>query len=147
MKVIFLENVKDKGKKDEVKEMANGYANYLIKNGLALEATKKNLKDVEKAKELEKEQRAQEVTQAKQVGEQLKQLALVFKLKTDEKSSNVFGSISSKQIRNELTNHGFTINARDIHLEHQINSLGFHNVEVKLDREVSVTIKIQVIGK
>ncbi len=147
MKIIFLENVKGKGKKGEVKDFANGYANYLIKNSLAVEANSKNMLQLEKQKVADLKKRTLEVEEARELARNLEKLNLSFFLKTDEKSQKVFGSVSTKQIRNELTKHGFNVNTKDIHIENQINTLGYHEINIKLDREVEASLKIHVEGK
>ncbi len=145
MKVIFLTDVKGKGKAGEVKEINNGYAqNFLFKKGLALEATPGNMKQLEAAKKQEAKEEETRVANAKEEAKQLSNVVLEFNLKTDEKSGNVFGSVSSKQIRKELEKQGFKLDAHAVHLDHAINTLGYTDVEVKVYKDVLAKIKVHV---
>lgn len=147
MKVIFLETVKGKGKKGDIKEVANGYAHFLLTNGLALEANAKNISDLEKAKANEQELRKQEVINAKELKTALEAATLKFELKTDAKSSKVFGSVSTKQIKQELDKLGLNVGKSVISCDHVINCLGSHQVTIHLDKEVDATMTIVVAGK
>ena len=99
MKVIFLKDVKGQGKKDEIKEVKDGYAmNYLIKNKYAVrfsETGNKILKE-QISDRLMKEEI--DIKNAKDVASKLKKVVITFKVKTG-KNDMVFGSISSKQIK------------------------------------------------
>lgn len=81
MKVIFTKDVKGKGKKGEVKDVAIGYANnYLLKNNLAVEATPGNLKQLEAQKEKQKEKAKQELEEAKKLKETVENLTVSYQL-------------------------------------------------------------------
>jgi large subunit ribosomal protein L9 len=145
MKVIFLKDVKGKGKKGEVKNVADGYAhNYLFKNGLAIEATPANLKMLEAQKKREQKLAAEELAESKKLKEQLEKLTVELKAKAGE-GGRLFGSITSKQIAEELQKtHNIKIDKRKIELPDAIRSLGYTNVPVKLHPEVTATLKVHV---
>lgn len=145
MKVIFLKDVKGKGKKGEVKEVADGYAqNYLIKKGLAIEATNSNLKQLEAQKKKEAREAAEELAQAKKLKEQLEQITVELKAKAGE-GGRLFGSVTSKQIADQLKkDFQIQIDKRKIDLPDAIRSLGYTNVPVKLHSEVTATLKVHV---
>lgn len=145
MKVIFLKDVKGKGKKGEVKEVADGYAqNYLIKKGLAVEATNSNLKQLEAQKKKEAREAAEELAQAKKLKEQLEQITVELKAKAGE-GGRLFGSVTSKQIADQLKkDFQIQIDKRKIDLPDAIRSLGYTNVPVKLHSEVTATLKVHV---
>lgn len=147
MKVIFLQDVKGKGKKGEVKEVATGYAqNYLIKNGLAEEATAANISTL-KAKQKKAEKVAeQELEDAKKLKETLETLTVEIYTKAGE-GGRLFGSITNKQIADELKKKGFKIDKRKIELGEPIRALGVTNVPVKLHHEVTATLKVHVKEK
>ncbi len=144
MKVIFIKELKKKAKKGEVKEVADGYANFLIKNGYAVASNSKNLKQLEYEKEKlakEKEKLKEEALKQK---ERLEKITLEFSVKTGE-GDKVFGSISVKQIKDALAKKGEKIEKSAILLENPIATLGFHYVKVNLYPKVEAKIKIHVV--
>jgi large subunit ribosomal protein L9 len=145
MKVIFLKDVKGKGKKGEIKNVADGYANnFLFKQGLAIEATPANIKALEAQKRKEQRQAEEELEKAKQLKEQLEKITVQLAAKAGE-GGRLFGSITSKQIAEALqSQHNIKIDKRKIELEDAIRSLGYTNVPVKLHPEVTATLKVHV---
>ena len=138
MEVIFIKDLKNQGKKGQVKNVKDGYAeNFLIKNGYAVKKTKENL--TKKAKE-----DAANKEEAKLLKEKLSKVTLEFKVKTGE-GDRVFGSISIKQIKDELAKQGYKIEKSSIELTNNISSLGFHNVNINLYPEITAQIKVHVI--
>ncbi|MFD2831080.1 50S ribosomal protein L9 [Corticicoccus populi] len=148
MKVIFLNDVKNKGKKGEVKEVATGYAqNFLIKKGLAEEATPGNLKKLEAQKEAAKEAAAQELEDAKSLKETLEGKEVEVKTKAGE-GGKLFGSISSKQVVDAYKEqHDIKLDKRKLDMSEPLKSLGYHRLHVKLHQEVSAEIKVHVVEK
>lgn len=144
MQVIFIKDLKNQGKKGEIKEVKDGYAkNFLIKNGYAVAKNTDNLKKLErenKKVQKEDEENKQEATKIK---EQLEKETFKFKVKTGT-GDKVFGSISVKQIKDELDKK-YKINKNQINIKYPIASLGFHEVEINLYKEIKATIKIEVI--
>ncbi|MFJ7733100.1 50S ribosomal protein L9 [Lysinibacillus sp. NPDC097231] len=145
MKVVFLKDVKGKGKKGEVKNVADGYAqNFLIKNGFAAEANPQALSQLEGQKKLEAKNAAAELAEAKALKEKVETLTVELKAKSGE-GGRLFGSISTKQIADALHKvHGIKIDKRKMTLNEGIRALGFTNVPVKLHHEVSATLKVHV---
>lgn len=145
MEVIFIKDLKNQGKKGQMKNVKDGYAqNFLIKNGYAVAKTKENLSKLEH----ENAKKAEEDKNNKQVAEELKQklekVVLEFKVKTGE-GDKVFGSISQKQIKDELQAQGFKIEKNQIDNSKQISSLGFHNVDITLYAGITATIKVHLV--
>ncbi|RHW36126.1 50S ribosomal protein L9 [Lysinibacillus yapensis] len=145
MKVVFLKDVKGKGKKGEVKNVADGYAqNFLIKNGYAVEASNQALSQLQGQKKLEEKNAAAELQAAKDLKEQLEKLEVKIKAKSGE-GGRLFGSISTKQIAESLQKeHGIKLDKRKMESE-GIRSLGYTNVPVKLHHEVKATLKVHVV--
>src|SRR5699024_10342475 len=145
MKVIFLKDVKGKGKKGEVKDVADGYAhNYLFKNNLAQEATPGNLKALEAKKRKEAEREQKEKNEAIQLKNKLADMTVDIKAKSG-KNGQLFGSITSKHIADTLQKeYGYQIDKRKIELDQPIRALGYTNVPVKLHPDVKGTIKVHV---
>lgn len=146
MKVIFLQDVKGKGKKGEVKKVSVGYAqNYLFKNKLAEEATPGNLKKLQAIKKKEAALEKEEKEQAIALKNELEKLTVEIKAKAGE-GGRLFGSITNKQIAEVLAkNYGHKIDRRKIELPEPIRALGHVNVPVKLHPEVSGVVKVHVI--
>ncbi|HCV0905683.1 TPA: 50S ribosomal protein L9 [Staphylococcus aureus] len=146
MKVIFTQDVKGKGKKGEVKEVPVGYANnFLLKKNYAVEATPGNLKQLELQKKRAKQERQQEIEDAKALKETLSNIEVEVSVKTGE-GGKLFGSVSTKQIAEALkAQHDIKIDKRKMDLPNGIHSLGYTNVPVKLDKEVEGTIRVHTV--
>ena len=145
MKVVFLQDVKGKGKKGEIKNVADGYAhNFLLKNKLAVEATPSALSALEGQKKKTEKEAAEELAAAKQLKEKLEQLTVELKAKSGN-DGRLFGSVTTKQIAAQLEkSHGIKIDKRKMELEDAIRTLGYTNVPVKLHQEVVATLKVHV---
>lgn len=147
MKVIFLQDVKGKGKKGEVKEVPTGYAqNFLIKKNLAKEATSQAIGELKGKQKSEEKAAAELLAEAQRLKEELaKETSRVqFKEKVGP-DGRTFGSITAKKIAEELQKQlGLKVDKRHIQLEHPIRAIGLIEVPVKLHKEVDAQIKIQV---
>ncbi|MDR7239110.1 50S ribosomal protein L9 [Neobacillus drentensis] len=145
MKVIFLKDVKGKGKKGEVKNVADGYAhNFLLKQGLAKEANNANISTLDALKKKEEKVAAEELAEAKKLKEVLDQITIELTAKAGE-GGRIFGSITTKQIAEELQKkHGIKIDKRKMELADAIRTLGHTKVPVKLHHEVVATLTVSV---
>ncbi len=144
MKVILLKDVKKVGKKDTIIEVSDGYANnYLIKNKLAVPYTKrsKEVLDIEINKRNTIENN--KIAEYNEIKKALVNKTLTFKVKTGA-LDKVFGQVSSKQIADELKKMGFNIDKRCLQLDHPLDTLGLHEIEVVLHKEVTFKIKINI---
>ncbi|WML58289.1 50S ribosomal protein L9 [Neobacillus sp. PS2-9] len=145
MKVIFLKDVKGKGKKGEVKNVADGYAhNFLIKQGLAVEANNANVSSLDAQKKKQEKEAAEELAEAKKLKEVLDKITVELTAKAGE-GGRLFGSITTKQIAEELQKkHGIKIDKRKMELTDAIRTLGHTKVPVKLYHEVTATLTVSV---
>src|SRR4051794_15863217 len=145
MKVIFLKDVKGKGKKGEVKNVADGYANnFLIKQGLAIEASNANVSSLDAQKKKEEKMAAQELAEAKKLKEVLDKITVELKAKAGE-GGRLFGSITTKQVAEELQKkHSIKIDKRKMELDDAIRTLGHTKVPVKLYHDVTATLTVSV---
>ncbi len=148
MKVIFLQDVKGKGKKGEVKNVADGYAhNYLLKNNLAAEANAGNVSQLNAQKKKQEQEAQQVLEEAKQLKAKMEELTVELTAKSGE-DGRLFGSVTSKQIAEELKkSHGIKVDKRKIELSDAIRSLGYTNVPVKLHNDVTATVKVHVTAE
>jgi large subunit ribosomal protein L9 len=145
MKVIFLKDVKGKGKKGEVKNVADGYAqNFLIKQGLAVEANQAAVSSLNAQKKKEEKMAEQELIEAKKLKEELEKVTVELTAKSGE-GGRLFGSITTKQISDELLKRfNIKIDKRKMELNDAIRTLGFTKIPVKLHTEVTATLNVHV---
>lgn len=147
MKVIFLKDVKGQGKKNEIKEVSDGYAtNFLIKKGFAIKATDNNVFKVSKKVSEEKLEENLLIKELNDIKKKLEKESIIFKVDTG-KNDQMFGTISTKQIKQELNNLGYKIEKQNIKVDQAISTLGIHNVNIELHKQVIATIKVKVIKK
>ena len=142
MQIILTKDVKKQGKKGDILTVKDGYGKFLIQSGSAVlkTETSKNILDKEnKERELNEKKLIEECERLKK---EIEGLTLVFKVKTG-KEDRVFGSISSKQVIEELKKKGYSILKKQINMN-SINTLGFHNVEVVLHKKVIANVKIKL---
>lgn len=144
MKVILLQDVKKQGKKDQIIEVSDGYAqNFLIKNGLAVKYTSGSKNVLDKELKIRKDNEEALIKECEQIKEKLEKLELTFKVKTG-KEGKVFGSISSKQIAEELSKKNINIDKKAISIDHPIDTLGVHIIDINLHKRVKGNLKINV---
>ena len=145
MKVILLADVKGQGKKDDIIDVSSGYANnYLIKNKLAVLYTEGSKKVLDKEIKTRNDEEERLVASLNDIKKNLENKKIEFKVKTG-KEDRVFGSISTKQIVDELSKLGFKIDKKCILLDNAIDTLGNHIVKVKLHKKVEFNININLI--
>lgn len=144
MKVIFIKDVKGQGKKGEIKEVKDGYGmNFLIKNKYAVQATNTSINRLKKEKAEHALEENLLIKDMEDLKKKLEKERIVFKAKTGT-ADQMFGTISVKQIKEKLSELGYSIKKQDIHLELPISTLGFHEVEIHLHKKVIAKIKVEI---
>lgn len=145
MKVILLDDVRKVGKKGDLVEVSDGYArNVLFRQKKAMEATKKSINEIELKNKAEVKRKAEELVAAKELGEKIKGMEVVVKVKAGE-GGRVFGSVSTKEIVREAKNQlGLDVDKKKLVLKDPIKSLGTHLVPLKLHPKVTSEIKVKV---
>ena len=141
MKIIFIKDLKKQGKKGEIKEVKDGYAKFLIKEGYAVQETKGSLKHLETENEKKKAEDKRLKEEAKKLKDQIEKEKISFTVKTGE-HDKVFGSISVKQIKEKLDKYG--IDKKQIIIKSPLSSLGFHEIEIDLYKDIKATLKIEL---
>lgn len=145
MKVIFIKDLKNQGKKGEIKEVKDGYGmNFLIKKGYAVLATDTGVKRLNEENKLNKEKEEALIKECEILKEKLEKIVLKFQVKCG-KTDMVFGSVSIKQIASELKKLGYDIDKKKIKLDNPINTLGYSNVVIELHKKVKAIIKVELI--
>ena len=148
MKVIFLQDVKGKGKKGDIKEVPNGYAqNFLIKNNLAKPANNESMAELKGKQKAKEKQDAEVLAEAKELKALLEKEETVVKINAKAgEDGRLFGSIPSKQIADALNKqYKIKIDKRKIELDQPIRALGFTQVPVKLHPQVTATFNVHTI--
>lgn len=145
MQVIFIKDLRKQEKKGEIKEVKSGYAeNFLIKQGYAIPLNQQNLRNLQHENKKIKEEDQKNKELALKEKEKLEKIELEFKVKTG-KDDRVFGSISPKQIKEELLKKDIKVEKRQIKLDNNIVSLGYHKVKIELYKKVEAEIKVHVV--
>lgn len=145
MIVILLKDVKGLGKTGEVVKVSDGYArNMLIPKGAATEATEGNVRNLEKQKAIQTENKKKELAEANALADRIKELTVVIKTKSGE-GGKLFGSITSKDIADALkSQHKIDIDKRKFILENPIKHIGTFSVEIKIYPEVTAKLNVTV---
>ena len=144
MQVIFLKDLKEQGKKGEIKEVSDGYAiNFLIKKGYALKKTEGSLKKLNESIKESNLKDEQNRSVALKLKKELENVTIDIPVK--EKNGRMFGSVSTKTIKEELDKLGYKFDKKQIETE-SINTLGVHLVTINLYKDIKGTIKVHTKG-
>lgn len=147
MEVILKEDVDHLGHRGDLVKVAEGYGrNYLLPRKLALQATAANKAVIEQMKQSAIRRSAREKAEAEQLVAQYDALELAFTRKVGE-NEQLFGSVTSSDIAQELEAKGFATDRRKIQLDEPLRQLGEFHVPVKLHREVSAHVKVVIKGE
>lgn len=145
MEVVLLADVKSLGKKDQIVTVNDGYArNFLFPKKLAVEATKANLNVLKQQLAAAQRLAEEQLEQARAQAAQLEQVQLRIPVKMGA-GGKIFGAVSSKEIAEALkAQSDFEVDKKKILLEEAIKTVGNHEVELKLHREVNAKIRVLV---
>ena len=144
MKVILTTNIKKLGKIGDLVEVKNGYArNFLFPNDMALRDSKKNLEYYNNIKEDIKNKEEKKLEEAKSIIEKIKNLNVEFSKEADEKDQ-LYGSISKKEILDQLKENEILIHSDDILMKNPIRTLGEHEISISPYLNITHTLKIKV---
>ncbi len=143
MKIILLKDVKKQGKKGDILEVKDGYGTFLINSKSAVMATNTSVSRLEKENEQKEALEQEKIKQCEEIKKKLEKLTISFKVKTGE-NDKVFGSISPKQIVEELKKNGYEIDKKQLKIDTPISTLGFHNIEIELHKKVFCTLKLEL---
>lgn len=144
MKVILTENIMPLGQIGQIVNVAPGYArNYLLPQGLALEATGKNVGELEHRKRILARKREQVRQEMLSLAEKLNQVQIVFKRKVVEEDK-LYGSVSAADILSALDERGFELARKSVQLDQPIKALGEFAVPVRVDAQIMAEVKLVI---
>ena len=145
MEVILREDVEKLGSRGQLVSVAAGFArNFLLPKRLAVAATEANKKIVEQERQAALRREAKEANEATELGKLLAPVVITIAQKAGE-NDQLFGSVTSGDIVAKLEEQKFHIDKKKIVLHDPIKQLGEYDVTIKLHREVSVDIKVNVV--
>ncbi|MBI4885539.1 MAG: 50S ribosomal protein L9 [Acidobacteria bacterium] len=146
MDVILREHVDNLGRRGEIVKVADGYArNYLLPRKLALVATDANRTHIERERRIAEAREAQEKGQAEAIAARLATVEIAIARRVGGETNQLYGSVTSADIAEFLKGKGFDIDRRKLILPESIKTLGPHTVPLKLHREVTVPLTVQVV--
>ena len=144
IKLLLREDVDDLGARGEIVRVRAGYArNYLLPRNLAVEATAGNVKGIEAERAALLKKEAKERATAEGQSQQMSSIVLDFKRKAGEQGA-LYGSVTSMDVAEALKDKGYEIDRHRIHLREPIKRLGEYTVPVRLHREVTIDLKVNV---
>jgi large subunit ribosomal protein L9 len=147
VKVVLCDHVEHLGERGDVVTVAAGFArNFLLPKGLAMPATPGNLRTLAHRHRVWAMKEAQESEAARELAGRLAALELSTAKKAGE-SGTLYGSVTTTEIAELLASKGFEIDRRRIVLEEPIKSVGTHEVAIKLHREVTGAVHLEVVSE
>lgn len=145
MEVILRQDIERLGVRGQIVSVADGYArNYLLPRQLAVPATEANKKIIEQERLAHVRREAREKADAEDLARMLAGVRITLRQKAGE-HDQLFGSVTAMDIAEALAAWNYRIDRRKIQLEHPIKQLGEHKVPIRLHREVTVEILVEVL--
>jgi large subunit ribosomal protein L9 len=147
MDVILREHVDNLGRRGEIVKVADGYArNYLLPRRLALLATEGNKKQVERERVKFETREAEDRKVAEAIRDRLANISVAIARRVGE-TDTLYGSVTASDIADVLAEKGFEIDRRKLQLGEPLKRLGDFDIPVKLHRDVTATLKVQVVAE
>ena len=148
MKVILIEDVKGKGKKDQVLEVSDGYArNYLFKNKLAIAADAKSMNELKLKQDAKQYKHDLEKTAAVETAKKLESVTVVIPQEAG-KDNKLYGSVTTKDIVEKLKNdYNIAVDKKKLILETPIKTFGTYKLKAKLFTDITTNVTVQVVNK
>ncbi len=145
MKVILMSDIENVGKSGDVITVKPGFArNMLIPKGLALRASKRNLAVSKENKRVVQAKLKRENQAIELLAKKLSKVEITIEVKVGEEEK-MFGSITNKDIHNELINKGFELKRNQISINEPIKALGIYHINVKVSKDITSDVKLYVI--
>ena len=147
MKIVLREDVDKLGERGQVVNVAAGYArNFLFPKALAFEATAGNMRQIELRKKVWVVREARETDDANKLATRIAEIKIVIAKKVGENDA-LYGSVTSQEIADLLKARGVEVDRRKIQMHDPIRSLGTFDVPIKIHRQVSAKVSVQVVAE
>lgn len=144
MKVLLLQDVKPQGKKGDIVEVNDGYArNFLIRRGLAKEATASVINETNQRRAADEKRRKEELEAAKQAAGRLNGTTVEIAIRCGE-NGKPFGAVTAKEIADKLSQMGYDVDKKKVVLKDAIKMVGNYHVELKLHPGVTAKVVVAV---
>jgi len=144
MRIILTADVKGQGKKGQIIDVKDGYGlNFLVNKGLGVIANTENLNRLKKENIKMQQEKEQQIKEAQLIKQKIENLKLTFKVKTG-KQDQIFGSITPKQIAEELAKKNIHIDKKKIK-NSALNNLGYHRVEIELYKDIIAILNVELV--
>ena len=145
MEVILREDIERVGNRGQVVKVADGYArNFLLPKRLAVAATDANRKIVEQERQAHLRREAKQKSEAEDLAKLIAGVSVTIAQKAGE-NDQLFGSVTAKDVADALAKQNYTIDRRKVHLEEPIKQLGEFKVPVRLHKDVTADVTVQVV--
>src|SRR5207247_645256 len=145
--VLLREDIDNLGARGEIVRVKAGYArNYLLPRNLAVEATANNMRQIQGERAALAKREAKDRSSAELQAEALRSLTLKFERKVGE-AGVLYGSVTSMDIAHALKEQGYEVDRRKIVLREPIKRFGNYTVPVRLHRDVTVELPVNVLGE
>jgi large subunit ribosomal protein L9 len=146
VQVILKAKVKGVGNAGEVKDVSDGYArNYLLPRGLAVIADANAIKALEQQQQLAEKRDERELASSQNLKEKIENLNLKYQVKAGE-GGRLFGSVTGKDIADEMARMGIKVDRRKIILAEPIRQLGNYEIEIRLHPQVTAILKLSILS-
>jgi len=147
MEVILTENIEKLGKMGDLVKVSDGYArNYLLPKGLAMQATKRSIKQLEHSKRLVEAKRLRDMKDAQSISDRLESLKITIGAKVGEEEK-LFGSVTRMNIADALKKEGMDINKKNILLADPIKTTGVFDVDIKINHNINTKVRVWVVAE
>ena len=144
MNIILTEKINSLGKLGDTVKVKDGYArNFLLPQGKAIRATKENLDIFNKEKSKREAENQNNKDEAEKLSKNIKNISIII-LRPASETGQLYGSVSKRDIANEITEKGFVITHKQIILQQTVKELGLQKINISLHPEVIVEIKLNV---
>ena len=147
MKIILLQDIEKLGKKNDLREVTDGYArNFLIPNKMAVLATKSEIAKIEEQNKIDAQKAEEELARFQEMASQLDGLELEIVAKTDD-DGKLFGAVNAPALAEKLKEQGLKIEKNQIRIEKPIKETGEHEITIELPHNLEVKIKVIVVAE